>query len=175
MYSQDKINIALKVYHQCKSVTATIRILGYPSRYTLYTWITNEGADKPTRKKMNNIAAPKQPRHPSIEVKMDAIRRCFEEGESVHSVSQEIGYTRASIYGWRKKYLQGGTHALMNKRKIKPDFPKAEEILSPPDMVQLHAKMKDMQLEIDILKEIISILKTNSGIDHSFFRLSEQG
>ncbi|MCI8403236.1 MAG: helix-turn-helix domain-containing protein, partial [Lachnospiraceae bacterium] len=28
MYSQDKINIALQVYHQCGSVTNTIRVLG---------------------------------------------------------------------------------------------------------------------------------------------------
>ena len=42
MYSQDKINVALKVYHQCGSVTTTIRILGYPTRRTLYTWIANE-------------------------------------------------------------------------------------------------------------------------------------
>ena len=39
MYSQDKINIALQVYHQCGSVTDTIRVLGYPTRRALYTWI----------------------------------------------------------------------------------------------------------------------------------------
>lgn len=27
MYSQDKINIALQVYHQCESVTVTINVL----------------------------------------------------------------------------------------------------------------------------------------------------
>lgn len=32
MYSQDKIKVALKVYHQCGSVTTTIRVLGYPTR-----------------------------------------------------------------------------------------------------------------------------------------------
>ena len=29
MYSQEKIDIALKVYHQCRSVSTTIRVLGY--------------------------------------------------------------------------------------------------------------------------------------------------
>ncbi len=43
MYSQDKINIALQVYHQCGSVTNTIRMLGYPTRRALYTWIENGG------------------------------------------------------------------------------------------------------------------------------------
>jgi hypothetical protein len=47
MYSQDKIDVALKVFHQCGSVTATIQVLGYPSRRALYTWIANEGSAKP--------------------------------------------------------------------------------------------------------------------------------
>ena len=42
MYSQDKINIALQVYHQCGSVTDAIRMLGYPTRRALYTWIESE-------------------------------------------------------------------------------------------------------------------------------------
>lgn len=46
MYSQDKINIALQVYHQCGSVTNTIRMLGYPTRRALYTWIENGGAKR---------------------------------------------------------------------------------------------------------------------------------
>ena len=46
MYSQDKIDIALQVYHQCGSVTETIRVLGYPTRRLLYTWIENEGMPK---------------------------------------------------------------------------------------------------------------------------------
>lgn len=46
MYSQDKIDVALKVFHQCGSVTTTIRVLGYPTRRALYTWIANEGSAK---------------------------------------------------------------------------------------------------------------------------------
>lgn len=42
MYSQDKIDIALQVYHQCESVTEIIRVLGYPTRRFLYTWIEND-------------------------------------------------------------------------------------------------------------------------------------
>lgn len=29
MYSQEKVDMALQLYHQCESVTETIRILGY--------------------------------------------------------------------------------------------------------------------------------------------------
>ena len=42
MYSKEKIEIALKVFHQTESVTETIKILGYPTRRQLYNWIEHE-------------------------------------------------------------------------------------------------------------------------------------
>ena len=38
------------------------------------------------------------PRHPSVEVKLNALHRCFELGEDIKLVSKNIGYSRASIY-----------------------------------------------------------------------------
>ena len=90
MYSQDKISIALKVYHQCGSITTTIRVPGYPTRRALYTWIANEGVTKPERKSLKLINTAEYPRNPSIEVKMNAVHRCFELGESIKSVSEDI-------------------------------------------------------------------------------------
>ena len=98
MYSQDKIDIALQVYHQCGYVTNTIRMLGYPTRRALYTWIENEGVQKPPRKALDNTNTAAHPRNPPIEVNMDAFHRCFELGESIKCVSEEIGYSRASIF-----------------------------------------------------------------------------
>ena len=109
MYSRDKTNIALQVYHQCGPVTNTIRMLGYPTRRALYTWIENEGVQKTPRKVLDNTNTATHPRNPPAGAKMDAIHRCFELGESIKYVPEEIGYSRASIYAWRKKYLQEGT------------------------------------------------------------------
>ncbi len=120
MYSQYKNDVALKIYHQCGSVTATIRVLGYPTRRALYTWIANEGSAKLERKPLKRVNTAEHPRNPSVEVKMEAIHRCFELGESIKSVSEDIGYTRTSIYSWRKKYLQVGITALVNDKNIKP-------------------------------------------------------
>lgn len=72
-YSKEQIKKALELYQQYKSVSETVRILGYPSREYLYKWIKN------------------------------SIKRCFELGESVKYVAKDIGYTRATIYQWRKK------------------------------------------------------------------------
>lgn len=76
MYSQDKIDIAFKVYHQCGSISTTIRVLGYPTRRALYTWIANEGFVKPERKPLELVNTTEHPRNPPVEVKIDAIHRC---------------------------------------------------------------------------------------------------
>ena len=121
MYSKEQKDIALRIYHQTESVTETIRILGYPTRRNLYTWIAEENTPPKTRKKypvINN--PPDHPRNPPLEVKLDAIHRCYELGENVKYVSEDIGYSRASIYQWRKRYLKEGTLGLMNHKNITP-------------------------------------------------------
>ena len=176
MYSQDKINVALKVYHQCGSVTTTIRILGYPTRRALYTWIADEGVARPERKPLKLTNTAEHPRNPSVDVKMNAIYRCFELGESIKLVSEDIGYTRASIYSWRKKYLHGGITALMNDKNIKPNTltEGSPSTASAPDLAQLQAQIRDMQMEIDILKETINVLKKDPGIDQTALKNREK-
>ena len=61
-----------------------------------------------------SIITPDHPRHPSLNLKLDTNHRCFELGENVQLGSEEIGYSRASIYTWRKKYILNGATALMN-------------------------------------------------------------
>lgn len=174
MYSRDKINIALQIYNQCGSVTETIRVLGYPTRRALYTWIGNEGSPKAPRKELVNINTAQHPRNPPIEVKMNALHRCFQLGESIKLVSKEIGYTRASIYAWRKKYLRGGTSALINDKNIPPDTLEEGAPIPVTELEQLHAQMQDMQLEIDLLKETINVLKKDPGIDQTALKNREK-
>lgn len=71
------------------------------------------------RKPLPRIAnSPEHPRNPPLDVKLDAIKSCFEHGESIKYVSEDIGYSRASIYQWRKQYLKKGTLGLMNRKNI---------------------------------------------------------
>lgn len=83
MYSKEQKNIALRIYHQTESVTETIRILGYPTRRNLYTWIAEENTPPKTRKEYPVIDnPPDHPRNPPLEVKLDAIHRCYELGDA---------------------------------------------------------------------------------------------
>lgn len=64
----------------------------------VYAWITNEDTSKLERKQLKKLNTATHPCNPSIEAKINAHHRCFELGESIRSVSEDIGYTRASIY-----------------------------------------------------------------------------
>lgn len=49
-------------------------------------------------KQLSRVAKPPEhSRNPSLDVKPDAIRRCFEHSENIKYVSEDIGYSRASI------------------------------------------------------------------------------
>ncbi len=172
MYSKEQKDIALRIYHQTESVTETIRILGYPTRRNLYTWIAEENTPPKTRKEYPVIDnPPDHPRNPPLEVKLNAIHRCYELGENIKYVSEDIGYSRASIYQWRKRYLKEGTLGLMNHKNITPgtlvEGSVSSTDISSDEINQLKAQMQDIQLEIDILKETINVLKKDPDIDQS--------
>lgn len=175
MYSEDQRERALALYDQHKSVTKVIQFLGYPTRQALYTWIDIRRSPpkvKAPRRKWNNC--PDHPRHPTVELKLATIHRCFELGENVQLVSEEIGYSRASIYNWRKTYIQKGAAALMNVG----DDPRGKllegKLTSSKEVEQLKSQMQDMQLEIDILKEALEVLKKDPGIDMTVLRNLEK-
>ena len=80
-------------------------------------------------------------------------------GESIQSVSEAIGYTRASIYSWHKKYLHGEIPSLIDDKNIKPDTltEDSPSSVSAPNLAQLQAQIRNMQMVIDFLKETINV------------------
>ncbi len=105
-----------------------------------------------------------------LDVKLDAIKRCFEQCENIKSVSKDIGYSRASIYQWKKRYLKEGVLGLMNHKNIPPqkldqNITQAKTSVSPSgEMEELKKQMFEMQMEINILKETINVLKKTASI-----------
>ena len=87
-------------------------------------------------------------------------------GEDVQSVSNEVGYSTASIYAWRCKYIRKCAAALMNPSNERGRGKLSEgKAASSQELGELKAKIQDMQMEIDILKETIDILKKDPGIN----------
>lgn len=176
MYTKEQKERALKEFERLCSVQAVVTLLGYPSRHTLYDWYRNKIADiadyhgsldKEYQIKQKYINAPNHPRNPDANLKLDAIKRCFSLGEGVEYVSRDIGYSRASIYSWYRKYKKFGVAGLMSsKKQIKReniDF--NTEPSKQQEISELQEQIKQLQMEVDVLKEALNLLKKDPGIN----------
>lgn len=174
MFAYEKRARALQMYEETHSVTETIRVLGYPGRQTLYKWISKQNQPKKVKSPYRGKNTETHPRHPPVKLKLKVLHRCFELGEDVKSVSDEIGYSRASIYTWRRKYLRKGMTALMNpeddpRGKLVPGTASSSEEIN-----ELKSEVEDMRMQIDILKETINVLKKDPGVDQAVLRNREK-
>lgn len=176
MYTKEQKERALKEFERLGSVQAVVTLLGYPSRHTLYDWYRNKivdiadyhgSLDKEYQIKQKYINAPNHPRNPDANLKLDAIKRCFSLGEGVEYVSRDIGYSRASIYSWYRKYQKFGVAGLMSsKKQIKReniDF--NTEPSKQQEISELQEQIKQLQMEVDVLKEALNLLKKDPGIN----------
>ena len=168
MYTKEQEEIALKAYERLGSVHTVIRRLGYPSKSTLYHWYERRNAGLENRhghaaeipeKSDHQYNTPDHPRHPSAEFKYEVLRRCFELDENVEYVSREIGYSRISIYTWRRKYLKYGMVGLMAKRKSIPKKPLPLDASRPQseEMQALQEQAQHLQFEVAVLKEPLAV------------------
>lgn len=91
MYSEEQYHRALEVYEETQSVTRTIALLGYPAcRQTLYNWINQKRKSPEDRSTFCGCNTSEHPRHPPAEIKLEALHRCFELGETVQKVANEL-------------------------------------------------------------------------------------
>ena len=153
-YTKEQIIAALALYNATGSARAVINTLGYPSNPMLYHWIEKypEYLSNPHVRHYKQATA---------ELKAQAIRRCIIDGEAVKSVAEDIGYTYSVVYQWLRSYKEKGYFATMKKpKKAVPS-----DLQSTESIEDLKEKMLDMQMEIDILKETINVLKKDPGVD----------
>ena len=165
-YTEQEKQQALALYDETGSISKVINKLGYPTRQNMYTWIKNRNIEIKEKASVDYSDTPEHRRHPSLELKLSIIRRCFETGEDIKSVSEETGYSRTSIYLWRRKYVVGGAAALASKKN---HLPRGKIIVDTSDhdsgQEELVSKIKELEMENDILKETIKILKKDQCID----------
>ena len=164
MYTKEEVKQALNLYDEPQSITEVIRKPGYPSKHALYTWISQRGKAWQKPNGFRGINTAEHPRHPSADLKLSAIKTCFEDGKDIQLVSAEIGYSRAGIYTQRRKFLKEGPLGLMNtkdRKRGRLEAPEKEEFLNKrsDELKQLRDQLHGMQLEIDILKATIDVLK----------------
>ena len=137
-----------------------VELLGYPSVSMLSEWkhMYPELVTSHKRK------APRSWVHASFDLKMHAIYRCINNGETIKSVAEDIGYSSVAVLKWVHEYTEKGNISLMNQSD--PNIPiDPKDIQSAEDIEALKVQMIEMQMEIDILKETINVLKKDPGVN----------
>ena len=165
-YTKEQVHAALILYRKLQSLPKVVETLGYPSRGALACWVHQHP----------EVVAPKSHKRPikaPIDVKLDAIRRCYENGETLKSVAEEIGYSSVAILTWHKKYLEKGLVGLMNKSDTESSR-SPESIQNAKDIEALKAQMMDMQMEIDILRETLNVIKKDPGVNQAALKNCEK-
>lgn len=154
IYTKDQIVTALTLYNKLQSMPKVVELLGYPSVSMLCEW-------KRMYPEMLTPQKRKKPRkwvQATNELKMHAIHRCTNNRETIKSVAEDIGYSSVAVWKWVHEYAEKGSVSLM--KKSVPNIPiDPKDIQSAEDIDALKARMIDMQMEIDILKETINVLK----------------
>ena len=122
---------------------------------------------KPYNVEHRYINSAEHPRYPDTNLKLEAIKRCFSLGENVEYVSREIGYSRMSIYKWYRQYKKYGVSGLMSsKKQIKRENTDFNAESAPAqDIAELQEQIKQLQMEVDVLKEALNLLKKDPGIN----------
>lgn len=158
-YTKEQISTALLLLKATGSPNKVIKTLGYPSSPMLYHWrdMYPEYYDDPDQKHWKQTPN---------ELKQCIIKRCILGGESVKLVAEEVGYTPSLIYKWIREYGKKGHFLSMKKAATNVEV-NPSDIESAEDINALKAQMFDMQMEIDILKETINVLKKDPGIDQT--------
>lgn len=158
-YTQEQISTALLLLKATGSPNKVIETLGYPSSPMLYHWRDSypEYYDVPEQKHWRQAPG---------ELKQSVIKRCLIDGEPVKLVAEEIGYTPSLIYKWIREFREKGHFSSMKKTTANINVDPSN-INSIEDINELKAQMIDMQMEIDILKETINVLKKDPGIDQT--------
>lgn len=170
-YTTEQIKTALLLLKTTGSPKKVIEILGYPSNPMLFHWRDKypEYYDAPIQRRWKKA---------SLELKKDAVERCIIRGECVKSVADDIGYSVSLLYKWLKEYRRKGFSAQMKKKKGK--LPEASDNSLPADknsideLEAIKAQMLDLQMEVDILKETINVLKKDPGVDLTVLKNREK-
>jgi putative transposase len=165
VFTKEEKAKALELYASTHSVKKTMIQLGYPSKSTLFKWLKERNTE-PKSKRTYHL--PDRPsRQAPLELKWTTLKRCFEAGEDVSKVAKEIGFHRVTVYNWRKKYVEEGSVGLMDSKKI-PRQPLEEDTSDPAssdDIQELKKQVRRLQFELDVMKEIVHVIKKGLGVN----------
>lgn len=141
-----------------RSISRTIKAIGYPNRETLREWL-NEIASDERKVCSKGHAVIKY----TYEQKKEAVLElCFRDG-SAANVAKTYGVSRGGLYKW-KKDLFGEEYIKRMKGKGKLTLPNDKNALQS-EIRLLKQQIYQLQMERDLLEKAAEIIKKGQGIN----------
>jgi transposase InsO family protein/transposase-like protein len=163
-YPDEKKRAAVDYYlEHGKSLTRTIRAMGYPSREMLGNWVDElaPGQRKYRGPNPRKSAVP-------IELKVQAVAELESRTGSAAEVADRYGVSRVAPYVWRREMLGHNDGETEEKgvpvSKPYDDLPDDVEELKRMQS-DLRAQVRKLQLEIDVRQATLEIIKKDPGTD----------
>lgn len=89
------------------------------------------------------------------EERVEIVAFCIEHGKDYGLTTETYNVSYQQIYSWVKKYEDKGVEGLTDRRgKTKPDSELTEEERLRQENKILHAKIKDQEMEVALLKKL---------------------
>ena len=163
-YSDEEKRSAVDYYlEHGRSLTRTVRAMGYPSRGMLGNWVDELA---PGRRKYRG-PNPKKGALP-IGAKVRAVAELEARSGSAAEVAERYGVSRVAPYAWRREIL--GHNGKPPEEKGAPVSKPYDEL--PDDIEELEkmqsdlkAQVRKLQLEIDVRQATLEVLKKDPGTD----------
>lgn len=153
---EQKIKAVKAVLAGCSQVEVCAEY-GISSRTNLQRWILwyNSGKNFKERTHSERGITMNKGRKTTQEERVEIVAFCIENGKDYGLAIEKYGVSYQQIYSWVRKYETKGAEGLTDRRgKSKP-----EDTLTEADRLRmenkiLQAKLKDMEMEIKLLKKL---------------------
>ena len=152
MYSEERKKAALKLYQKTGSLSETVNMLGYPTVSALRQWAMAAGVHE---KKFEHGRR----RRYNQETKEKALHLAYEVGMPLKQVAKSLGITSSTTISYWHRLEQAGKLDAVRGDDIAPTPVDGEAPLYPDDPEQLKDMLRKMQLENDILRGTVDVLK----------------
>lgn len=163
-YSDEQRKYAVNYYlEHGRSISKTIRAIGYPNRYTLSLWLQEDVEGYHTRP----IAKSSKAVYTEDEKKEAVIHTEIRE-KSVNDIAEDYGVTRVTLYKWKEELLGSESECTMKKQDqdtITNRSTSEETDQLKQEVERLRKEVYRLQLEKDILEKAAQIIKKEKGIN----------
>ena len=149
-----------------RSITYTVKELGYPSRGQMLTWVREEfPEERPSCRTGQTLV------NLSQRDKEEAVINLCARNGSAQEVADQYGVSRYSLYHWKKQLLDKDTTEAMPRKK-KDVLAASENVEELKDEIarlkeqadSLNREVYRLQLERDVLEKAAEIIKKDKGV-----------